>query len=70
MQYRFYSRAGYGQEDWGGNRWQIVQDWGAENEVEYMFFTPGNYYMVGHVVPEGESWEFGDAQGGFNVIVE
>jgi hypothetical protein len=72
LNYRFFSRVGYGldSETWGGNKWTIVQDWSQQNWVNYMFTAPGNYYLVGHIVPEGESWEFGDAQGGFNVTVE
>jgi hypothetical protein len=72
LNYRFYSRAGYGldPETWGGNKWKLVQDWSSNNSVDYTFPASGIYYLVGHVTAEGESWEFGDAQGGFNVIVK
>jgi hypothetical protein len=68
--YRFYVRGGYGLPDWGGNKWQVLREFSPTNSVNYTFPAPGNYYLVGHVVPAGESWEFGDLQGGFNVVVE
>jgi len=42
----------------------------SENSVEYSLPSPENYYLVGHAVPMGETWETGDLQGGFNIIVE
>jgi hypothetical protein len=72
LHYRFFYRAGYGldPETWGGNKWQLVRDWSPDNWVDFTLPSPGNYYLVGHVVAEGASWGFGDLQGGFNIIVE
>jgi hypothetical protein len=70
LDYRFYYKADYGTPAFDTNRWQVVQEWSPVNWVDYTFFAPGNYYLVGHVVPAGETWEKGDPQGGFNMIVE
>lgn len=66
--HRFYYKADYGTEAFAANPWEVVQEWSPVNEVDYTFSSPGNNYVVGHMVPEGEAWQFGDAQGGFNVV--
>jgi len=68
-QYRFFTRAGYGQPDWGGNKWTLVQDFSPANSVSVTFDEPGIYFLVGHVERFGETWEFGDPQTGIAVEV-
>ncbi len=68
VNYRFFTRVGYGQPDWGGNKWQIVQPYSPNNTVSLLFDTPGVYFLVGHVEYPGETWEFGDPQSG--IVVE
>lgn len=67
--YQFFYRAGYGTPEWYSNQWQIVQGWSPISWVDLSFSTPGNYFVVAHVVPAGETWEAGDPQGGFNIAV-
>ena len=69
IQYQFFTRAGYGLPDWGGNTWTIVQDWSADNAADIIFHTAGIYFVVVHCERAGESWEFGDPQTGFAVEV-
>ena len=64
---QFYYKADYGTPQFAGNSWQVVQGWSPLYETDYSFPSPGNNYLVGQVVPEGETWQFGDGQGGFNV---
>lgn len=70
LQYRFYYRAGYGTPAWSFSTWQVLQDWSPNSWADTIFAGPGSYYVVAHVVPEGETWEPGDPQGGFSVRVE
>ena len=72
LHYRFWYRGGYGldTDTWGGNDWVVMKDYSQENWCDYTFSDPGNYYVVGHVVPAGENWAFGDCAGGFNVVVK
>jgi len=68
--HRFYYKAGYGTPQFNTNSWQVIRDWNPTNGFEYSFPSPGNNYLImGHVAPEGEAWQFGDAQGGFNFNV-
>jgi len=68
--HRFYYKAGYGTPQFDTNGWQVIQEWSPANGVDCSFPSPGdNYLIMGHVVPEGEAWQFGDAQGGFNFNV-
>ena len=69
LQFQFYYKSGYGLEVWNRNKWQVVKEWSADNWVEYALPAAGNYYVVGHVVAEGETWRKGDPQGGFTVVV-
>jgi hypothetical protein len=68
INYRFFSRAGYGQPDWGGNKWTIVQGYSLANSVMVTFDEPGIYFLVGHIEYPGETWAFGDPQSG--IVVE
>jgi hypothetical protein len=68
VDYRFFVRAGYGEADWGGNKWQVVQPYSPNNTVTYTFDVPGIYFLVGHVIYPGETWGFGDPQSG--IVVE
>ncbi|HNR14382.1 MAG TPA: hypothetical protein PKM59_13835 [Thermodesulfobacteriota bacterium] len=72
LQYRFYYRSGYGTPEWynAANPWHVLQEWSPNNWAHVALAEPGTYYVVGHVVPEGEIWEDGDPQGGFTVTVE
>nr|MBP7323996.1 caspase family protein [Deltaproteobacteria bacterium] len=69
LQYRFCYRAGYGTPNWDTSTWQVVQDWSAANSAAYTFGVSGNYFLLGQVIAQGEIWEEGDLQGGFNVVV-
>jgi hypothetical protein len=64
IHYRFFTRAGYGEPDWGGNKWTIVQDWSASNTVSVPFNVAGIYFLACHAERAGESWAFGDPQTG------
>jgi hypothetical protein len=68
VHYRFFTRAGYGEPDWGGNKWQIVQPYSPDNTVRHTFDMPGIYFLAGHAEYPGETWEFGDPQTG--IVVE
>ena len=70
INYRFFTRAGYGITDpaWGGNTWQLVQDFSAMNSVSVLFDTAGTYFLAGHAERAGEAWAFGDPQTG--IVVE
>ena len=70
LSYRFYYRAGYGLPAWDRNTWQVIKEWSPDNWAEYTFTAAGNYYVISHVVPEGEAWEKGGPQGGFTVAVK
>jgi hypothetical protein len=67
-EYRFFVRAGYGEPDWGGNKWTIVQAYSANNRVAYTFDVPGIYFLAGHVIHPGDTWVFGYPQSG--IVVE
>ena len=66
--HQFYYTGGYGTEQFDSNSWEVALEWGIDDEAEYTFPSTGNNYLVGKVVSEGETWQFGDAQGGFNVF--
>ena len=68
MHFRFFTRAGYGEPDWGGNKWKLVQDFGPTDSVFVTFNEEGIYFLVGHVEQAGEPWGFGDPQTG--IVVE
>jgi len=68
VEYRFFTRAGYGEPDWGGNKWTIVQPYSPNNTVMHTFDVPGTYFLVGHIIYPGETWTFGDPQSG--IVVE
>ena len=68
--YSFYYRAGYGTPAWDTSPWHVLQNWSTVDWVETSFDTPENYFIVGHVITAGDTWENGDPQGGFNVVVE
>ena len=68
VEYRFFVRAGYGEPDWGGNKWTIVQPYSANNTVAHTFDTPGIYFLAGHVIYPGDTWVFGYPQSG--IVVE
>ena len=68
LEYRFFMRAGYGEPDWGGNKWTIVQPYSPNNTVTYTFDTPGTYFLAGHVIHPGDTWAFGYPQSG--IVVE
>jgi hypothetical protein len=68
MHFRFFTRAGYGEPDWGGNKWTIVQDFGPADSVFVTFNEAGIYFLAGHVERAGEPWAFGDPQTG--IVVE
>jgi hypothetical protein len=68
VNYRFFTRAGYGEPDWGGYKWTIVQDYSPANTVEILFDTPGIYFLVGHIEYPDKTWAFGDPQSG--IVVE
>ncbi len=68
LEYEFWTRAGYGEQDWGGNSWERIQAYGAANTVTHTFATPGIYVLSGHIIFQGETWEFGWPQTG--IIVE
>lgn len=69
VHYQFFLRAGYGEPEWGGNRWTVVQDYSPANSVEVTFDEPGTYFLVGHVEYPGETWSAGDPQSGLVVEV-
>jgi hypothetical protein len=68
IHYRFFTRAGYGEENWGGNKWTLVQDFNAMNSVEVLFSEPGIYFLACHAERAGEPWAFGDPQTG--IVIE
>jgi hypothetical protein len=68
MEFRFFVRAGYGEENWGGNKWSIVQPYSANNTVMHTFDVPGIYFLAGHVIHPGDTWAFGWPQSG--IVVE
>jgi hypothetical protein len=68
VEYRFFVRGGYGEPDWGGNKWQIVQPYSPNNTVTHTFDVPGIYFLVGHVIYPGDTWVFGYPQSG--IVVE
>jgi alpha-tubulin suppressor-like RCC1 family protein len=70
LTYRFLYKAGYGTPEWDSNEWEVLQDWNSIDWVDTSFAATGNYYVVGHAVAIGNTWETGDPQGGFNVVVE
>jgi hypothetical protein len=70
LQYRFYYRAGYGLPAWDRNTWEVAKGWSRDNWAQYTFAAAGNYYVIGHVVLEGDTWGKGDPQGGFTVAVK
>jgi subtilisin family serine protease len=69
LNYRFFVRPGYGTPRWENTRWQLLQDWSTANYIDLSFPTPDNYYVVGHVVAAGQTWESGDPQIGMNIAV-
>ena len=69
VQYRFFTRAGYGELSWGGNQWEMVQDFSSVNSVSVTFDQPGTYFLACHVVHAGDTWKFGDPQTGIAVEV-
>ncbi len=69
VHYRFFTRVGYGEPDWAGNRWTIVGDYSPAHSVMVTFDAPGIYFLVCHVEYPGETWEFGDPQSGTAVEV-
>ena len=68
INYRFFTRAGYGEANWGGNTWTLVQDFGTSNSVSVPFNTAGIYFLACHAEQAGEAWAFGDPQTG--IVVE
>lgn len=70
LHYRFFFRAGYDliAEGWGGTKWETVQDFSPVNWFDYTLPESGHYYLIVHVIAEGETWEAGDPQGGFSVF--
>jgi hypothetical protein len=68
VEYRFFVRAGYGEPDWGGNKWTIVQPYSPNNTVTHTFDVPGIYFLAGHVIHPGDTWVFGYPQSG--IVVE
>jgi hypothetical protein len=68
MEYRFFTRAGYGEPEWGGNKWTIVQPYSANNTVMHTFDTAGIYFLAGHIIHPGDTWAFGYPQSG--IVVE
>jgi hypothetical protein len=68
LEYRFFVRAGYGEPDWGGNKWQIVQPYSPNDTVTHAFDVPGIYFLAGHVIHPGDTWAFGWPQSG--IVVE
>jgi hypothetical protein len=68
VEHRFFVRAGYGEPDWGGNKWTIVQPYSTNNMVTHTFDVPGIYFLVGHVIYPGDTWVFGWPQSG--IVVE
>jgi len=69
VHYQFFRRAGYGQPGWGGNSWQVMQNWSTSNLVSISFNTSGNYFVAVHCEYAGNSWAAGDPQGGIAVEV-
>jgi hypothetical protein len=61
-------RAGYGEPVWGGNKWTLVQDFGAMNSVAVLFNEPGIYFLACHAERAGEPWALGDPLTG--IVVE
>jgi hypothetical protein len=68
VEYRFFVRAGYGEPDWGGNKWQIIQPYSPKNTVMHTFDIPGIYFLAGHVIHPGDTWVFGYPQSG--IVIE
>ena len=68
LTYRFYRKPGYGTAAWSTNQWIVAQDWSLIDSANVGLTTPGNEYLIGHVIPQGESWKAGDPQGGFNIV--
>ena len=68
MHFRFFTRAGYGEQGWGGNNWTLVQDFGFTDSVFVTFNEPGIYFLASHAERAGEPWAFGDPQTG--IVVE
>jgi hypothetical protein len=66
--YQFFTRAGYGLENWGGNTWTVVQEWSAANTVSVPFNEAGIYFLAVHAERAAEPWAFGDPQTG--IVVE
>ena len=69
VNYQFFLRAGYGEPEWGGNKWAIVQEYSESNTVSILSDTPGIYFLIGQIEYPGETWEFGDPQAGIPVEV-
>jgi hypothetical protein len=68
VEYRFFVRAGYGEPDWGGNKWQIIQPYSPNNTVMHTFDVPGIHFLIGHVIHPCDTWVFGYPQSG--IVVE
>ena len=68
LQYRFFTRAAYGQDAWGGTRWVLVQDFSPADSVSATFDEAGIYFLACHIERAGEPWTFGDPQTG--IVVE
>jgi hypothetical protein len=66
--YQFFTRAGYGLENWGNNTWTVVQDWSTVNTVSVPLNEAGLYFIAAHVERAGEPWDLGDPQTG--IVVE
>ena len=46
IQYRFWSKAGYGTPAYDTNPWVIMRDWGLSNKATHTFTTADNYIIV------------------------
>jgi hypothetical protein len=55
VHYRFFTRAGYGEPDWGGNKWKIIQPYSPENTVTHTFDKAGIYFLASHLEYPGET---------------
>jgi len=70
--YRFSYKAGYGNIAYyapGG--WVVAQDWSTSNVANIIFPNADNYIVVVQVKEDVTgTWEFGDPQGGMNIVVE
>lgn len=60
LNYRFFTRKGYesiadAANPWGGNKWQLQQNWSTMNTASITFAEPGFYFMAVHF-SEDTTW--------------